>query len=141
VDADHRVRAEFATPRIRMAKALHSAGYSPAEIATVIHPFARGAERTKARLAVAKRVALREDMIIADVHVRADASDAANRMADLERAARFVAGGGAEGMLAFVAAPTESVVAEELPIDKGPTHRARSEGRRPRRAKAATSKR
>jgi hypothetical protein len=124
-----------------MAKALHSAGYSPAEITTVIHPFARGAERTKARLAVAKRVALREDMIIADVHVRADASDAAKRMADLERAATFVAGGGAEGMRAFVAAPTESVVAEELPIDKRRTHRARSEGRRPRRAKAAASKR
>lgn len=40
IDAHPNVRTEFGSPRVRMTKALHMDGYEPAEITTIIHPFA-----------------------------------------------------------------------------------------------------
>jgi hypothetical protein len=116
LDADPRVLVDFPSPRIRMTQALHAAGYEPAEIARIVHPFARGEAHKRARNAVAKRLKLGGDVLYVGVNFPSDAPDAAQKWAALGEAARFVAGEVVPGMVAYVSASTESAVASEVPI-------------------------
>jgi hypothetical protein len=114
VDAHQNVRTEFASPRVRMAKALYDDGYTPAQIATIIHPFATGKARTSARVAVAKRLALRSDEVVVEIGGR-DKSVDGEALARAE--GQFVLTGQIDGLRSHVTAPTDSIIAEEFPVE------------------------
>jgi len=136
IDADPEIILMLAPPRTRMAQALAHAGYRVSEITTIIHPFAKtGAARSRARNAVTRRLALRDDQFRPTIPIPSDAPDAVARWAALDDAARFVAGGGHEGLVIATSA-TESAVEAEIPAPPDKSLRPqKEEGGRRRRSK------
>jgi len=119
-----------------MVKALISAGYSASQIATIVHPFATGAERRRARNAIQKRIDLGEDRfsIVPDVllsTVRAAEESgsmaAAEQLADLLVAERFVADGA--GAIISIGSE-ESAIEAEIPAVTPAGHRGKHRAKR-----------
>lgn len=117
IDAHQNVRPNFASPRVRMAKALYDDGYTPAQIASIIHPFAKGKAWTAARVAIAKRQDLRSDEVEVHIPRRGNPADA-EALARAE--GQYVLTGRIDGMRTHLTAPPEtikSIVARELPVE------------------------
>lgn len=97
LNADYRIAEDLAPIKTRLAKTLASGGYSHAQIATVLEPWAKpGRERKRARNAITKRLKSKaEDLLYPTVRV------SESNAAEMHAAANFVAGVGANVRVLF----------------------------------------
>lgn len=140
IDAHQHVRTEFASPRVRMTKALHMDGYTPAQITSIVHPFAKGKAWTAARNAVAKRVVLRSDEVVIEINRRRDGPVDMESVA--KAAGEYVLTGQSEGMrINYVVAETDSIIAEERPVEERlEPKRQRARGHSKKKKRSSTRK-
>jgi hypothetical protein len=95
LEASHLVETTHIPVKTGITKALANAGYSPARIATITHPFAKaGRQRSQACNTTLRRTESQYEELLRVPTVPESAANADAMKAEIDRAARFVAGVG-----------------------------------------------
>lgn len=101
LDADHRIITRLGPVKTRITKMLAEGGYGVPVIATIVEPHAKpGRQRRQARNTVKRRLGSKtEELLFPSVQVDPSAPNAAALKAELQEAAMFVAGVGANMLI------------------------------------------